>query len=119
MLQLNVNITTRGEVGKTLQDVGKHRKMTKSQVLQECKDCFDKIGRFPGDKYKIKLIEDAQPVIHPPRSVPVHIMPLYKAEIDNMVKDGIISSMTEPTDLVNSIVCDIKETERERAHSTC
>lgn len=84
--------------------------LTKSQVLHDYGDCFDKIGRFPGDKYTIKLIDDPQPVIHAPRSVPVHIMPLYKIELDKMLADGIISPVTEPTDWVNSIVVNIRET---------
>ena len=39
--------------------------LTKKDVLQEYKDCFDKIGRFPSKKYKIKQVEDATPVVHP------------------------------------------------------
>ena len=114
MLQLNVNSITRAEVDKTLQDVVKN-----GQVIQEYKDYFDKIGRFPGEKYKIKLIEHAQLVIHPPRLLPVHIMPLYKAEIDKMLKDGIISPDTETTDWVNSIVCNIKETTKGKKVQLC
>ena len=83
--------------------------LTRSGVLQEYKDCFDKIGRFPGEKYKIQLKEDAIPVVHPPRTVPVHVLPLYKAELDKMLADGIISPVTGPTDWVNSIVCNITE----------
>ena len=103
VLQLNVNSITGGEVGKALQEVVKHEKLTKSQVLQEYKkqEYFDKIGRFPCEKCKIKLIEDAQQVIHPLKSVPVHIMSLYKAEIDKMLKDSIIRLVTDPTDWVN------------------
>ena len=86
------------------------KELTKDQVLQDYRDCFDKIGRFPGRKYRIQLSEDAKPVIHPPRTVPVHIMPLYKAELDKMLEDGVISPVTQPTDWVNSIVCNIKDT---------
>ena len=28
-------------------------KLTKELILKEYKDCFDKIGRFPGEKYHI------------------------------------------------------------------
>ena len=90
-----------------LLEVARQCTLTKHQVLHECKDCFDKIGRFPGEKYKIKLIEEAKPVIHPPRTVPMHIMPLYQAEIDKMLAEDIISPMTGPADWVNSIVCNI------------
>ena len=37
-------------------------------------------------------------------------MPLYQAEIDKMLAEGIISPVTGPTDWVNSIVSNIKET---------
>ena len=81
--------------------------LTKDQVLHEYKDCFDKIGRFPGERYHIELVDNPKPVIHPPRSVPVHILPLYKEEIEKMKRDDIITEVTEPTDWVNSITCNI------------
>ena len=93
--------------------------LTKEHVLQEYQDCFDKIGRFPGDKYKIKLIEDPKPVVHAPRTVPVHILPLYKAELDAMLIDEIISPVTEPTDWVNSIVCNVTETDAGKKIRLC
>ena len=37
-------------------------------------------------------------------------MSLYQAEIDKMLAEGIISPATGPTDWVNSIACNIKET---------
>ena len=83
---------------------------SKHDVLRTFQDCFDKIGKFPGDKYNIKLVENAQPVVHPPRTVPVHILPLYKAELDKMLAENIIVPVSEPTDWVNSIVCNVKET---------
>ena len=93
--------------------------LSKAQVLKEFSDCFDKIGRFPGEKYKIKLADDAQPVVHAPRSVPVHIMPLYKAELDKMIDGGIISPVTGPTDWVNSIVCNVTESKEGKKVRLC
>ena len=84
--------------------------LSKATMMDEYKDCFDKIGRFPGDQYHIQLIDNPTPVIHPPRTVPVHILPLYKAELEKMIADDIITDVTEPTDWVNSIVCNVKET---------
>ena len=83
--------------------------LTKEKVLEDYRDCFDKIGKFPGEQYHIKLIENAKPVVHPPRTVPVHILPLYKAELEKMLKEKIISPVSEPTDWVNSIVCNVKD----------
>ena len=93
--------------------------LTKQDVLQEYKDCFDKIGRFPGEKYRIKLVEDAKPVVHPPRTVPVHVMPLYREELDQMLANGIISPVDGPTDWVNSIVCSVTETKNGKKVRLC
>ena len=111
LITLNVNslnVTPPQAVAK--KEVAATGKLTRSEVLKNYGDCFDKIGKFPGEKYTIKLIEDATPVVHAPRTVPVHIMPLYKAELDKMLANGIISPVTEPTDWVNSIVVNIKDT---------
>lgn len=87
-----------------------HKKLlTKSAVLKEYSDCFDKIGKFPGDKYHITLKDNALPVIHPPRTVPVQILPLYRTELEEMKANDIIAEVTEPTEWVNSIVCNIKD----------
>ena len=51
------------------------------------------------------MIDNPVPVVHAPRTVPVHILPFYKAELDKMIAEDIIVLVTEPTDWVNSIVC--------------
>ena len=84
-------------------------KLTKELILKEYKDCFDKIGRFPGEKYHIKLIDNPVPVVHPPRTVPVLILPLYKAELNKMLAEDIVVPVIEPTEWVNSIVCHVTE----------
>ena len=102
------------------QNIGhQQNSMTRESVLKAYGDCFDRIGRFPGDKYHIQLVDDAKPVVHPPRTVPVHIMPLYKAELDKMINDGIISPVQGPTDWVNSIVVNITETDQGRKVRLC
>ena len=92
-----------------MQQAGQHG-LSKATVINAYQDCFDKIGRFPGDQYHIQLIDNATPVVHPPRTVAVHILPLYKAELEKMIADDIITAVTEPTDWVNSIVCNVKQT---------
>ena len=47
----------------------------KPTVMEEYHDCFNKLGCFPGEKYHIQLVDHPVPVIHPPRTVPVHILP--------------------------------------------
>ncbi len=85
--------------------------LSKEKVLHEYRDCFDKVGRFPGKKYHIQLVDNPKPVIHPPRSVTVHILPLYKEELQKMKDDDIITEVTEPTDWVNSITYRMTETQ--------
>ena len=65
-------------------------KLTKELIHKEYKDCFDKVGRFPIEKYHIQLIDNPVPVIHAPRTVLVHILPLYRAELDKMLADDIV-----------------------------
>ena len=84
-------------------------KLTKNLILKEYKDCLDKIGRFPGEKYHIKLIDNPVLVVHPPRIVPMHILLLYKTELDKMLAEDIRVPVTEPTEWVNSIVCQVTE----------
>ena len=103
-------ITTKKACSKVLQ-TAQLGTLTKSNVLEDYKDSFDKVGRFPGETYHIKLIDNPTPVVHSPRTVPVHIMPLFKEELDKMIKDDIIAEVTDPTDWVNSIVCHITETD--------
>ena len=46
------------------------------------------IHYFPVEEYYIKLIDNPAPVIHPPFTVPLCVLPLYKAELDKMIVDG-------------------------------
>ena len=88
-------------------------------MLEQYADCFEKVGRFPRASYHISPSEQAKPVIHAPRTVPVHVMPLYKAELDKMLEDNIIAPVSGPTDWVNSIVCNIKDTENDKKVRLC
>ena len=101
MVTANINeLQTKDAVKKPL---------TKTEVLNSYQDCFEGIGCFPGERYHITQVDDPSPVIHPARSVPVHILPLYKEELEKMLEDDIIKPVTEPTEWVHSIVCNITE----------
>ena len=84
--------------------------LSQAIIEEDFKDCFDKVGRFPGEKYHINLIDNPTPVVHPARTVAVHVLPLYKEELDKMIRDDIITEVTEPTEWVNSIVCKVSKT---------
>lgn len=46
-------------------------------------------------------------MIHAPRSVPIHILPIYKGELEKMEREDIIGKVTGPKDWVNSITYQI------------
>ena len=39
---------------------------SKSTVMEEYPDCFDKLGRFPGEKYYIQLVDTPSQSLTPP-----------------------------------------------------
>ena len=65
--------------------------------------------KFPGEKYRIKLFDVAKPVVHALQTVQVQVMPLYKTELERKLAEDIISPISEPTDCVNSIVCNVRD----------
>ena len=73
-------------------------------MLKEYSDVFKGIGTLPGGPYHIRLKELYKPVQHPPRSVSVAMKNAYKAELDRLTKEGIITEVKEHTEWINSIV---------------
>ena len=76
---------------------------TLQDIMSEFKDVFTGVGLFPGE-CTIHLKPEAEPVVHPPRKVPVALREPLKAELKRMEDSDIIAKVTEPTDLVNSLV---------------
>ena len=68
---------------------------TKEYILHEYADVFKGVGTLPGGPYHIKLKDSYKPVPHPPRSVPLGMQTAYKAELDRLVKEGIITEVHE------------------------
>ena len=69
--------------------------ITKEYMLKEYSDVFKGIGTLPGGPYHIRLKEQYRPVQHPPRSVPVAMQDAYKAELERLTKEGIITEVKE------------------------
>ena len=84
--------------------------LTKQDILSQYSGCFEVIGHFPGDPYKIHLKPDHTPARHAPRKVPVHLETAFKEEIESLVKQGILEEVKEHTDWVNSYVIVEKDT---------
>ena len=82
---------------------------TKEYILHEYADVFKGVGTLPGGPYHIMLKDSYKPVQHPPRSVPLGMQSAYKAELDRLVKEGIITEVHENTEWINSIVPVMKE----------
>ena len=79
-------------------------KVHKLPITKEYSDIFKGVGTLPGWPYHIRLKEQYRPVQHPPRSVPVAMQLAYKAELNRLVKEGIITEVKEHTKWINSIV---------------
>ena len=77
---------------------------TKEYILHEYADVFKGVGTLPCGPYHIKLKDSYKPVQHPPRSVPLGMQSAYKAKLDRLVKEGIITEVHEHTEWINSIV---------------
>ena len=82
---------------------------TKEYILHEYADVFKGIGTLPGGLYHIKLKGSYKPVQHLPRSVPLGMQSAYRAELDRLVKEGIITEVHKHTEWINSIVPVMKE----------
>ena len=64
---------------------------------------FEDLGYKDG-LYHMEVDETVRPVVHRPRKVPVALRDRWKEELDKLVKEGIITSVTEPTKWVTSLV---------------
>ena len=78
-----------------------------SDVFQEYPDVFEGIGCLEGS-YHIEIDPTVKPVIHPPRRVPVTLKYPLKKELERMVKEGIVTPVSDPTDWVSSMVTVVK-----------
>ena len=76
-------------------------------LVSEYSDLFEGIGCLPGE-HRIITDKSANPVIHPPRKIPVAMKAKIKTELDRMEKLEIIEKQTKPTKWVNSFVAPVK-----------
>ena len=72
-------------------------------ILSEFLDVFTGVGCLEGN-YSIRVDDNIPLVVHPPRKVPVPLRETLKTESHNLVKNGILAKVTEPTSLVSSLV---------------
>ena len=84
--------------------------LTKQDILDVYSDVFTRIGKFPGMPYKFQLKENAKPMRHAPRKVPIHLQDAFHNEIRNLEKLGILEETKDVTEWVNSFVIMEKKT---------
>lgn len=72
-------------------------------IPQDYQDLFSGLGCLPGT-YSIKVDKNIQPVIHPPRKIPIALKDKVKEELDRMEREGVIVKKREPTRWVNPMV---------------
>lgn len=73
-------------------------------LLEKYSDVFEGLGTIKGVVYDMKMKPDAKPVVNPPRRVPYALRNRLKESLDNLVKDDVIETVTEPTEWVNPLI---------------
>ncbi|CAC5389163.1 unnamed protein product [Mytilus coruscus] len=81
--------------------------LSKEIVMKEYADIFEGTGKLEG-KYHLELDNTANPVVHPPRKVPVAIKEKLHSELERLTKLEIIKPVSTPTPWVSSLVTVVK-----------
>ena len=81
--------------------------LSKEKVLKEFADVFEGTGKLQG-KYHLELDENATPIVHPPRKVPVAIKERLRNELERLTKMDIIKPVSTPTSRVSRLVTVVK-----------
>ena len=76
---------------------------TNRDLMDDYDDVFQGLGLLK-QTHSIKLSPDHQPVVHPARRVPFRLQKQFDETLSHMVKNKIITKVTEPTEWVNPIV---------------
>ena len=82
---------------------GSQGPLSMEEVLKEYSDVFQGTGKLKG-QYKLEIEENAKPVVHPPRRVPVALKGKLKRELERLHSLGITEKVIEPTPWVSSFV---------------
>lgn len=85
--------------------------------MREFPDLFKGLGCFENE-YKIELKEDAKPVAHAPRRVPLAIKDKLKNKLDELVLNGIIEKTNEFSEWVSHLVA-IEKRDKEKSLRLC
>lgn len=76
--------------------------LSRDTIVPKYADVFQGFGALP---LTYSMREDAQPVIHTPRRVPVALRDRLKVALHCMESLGVIKRVEKPPDWTNSMVC--------------
>ena len=82
---------------------------TAMKLVHENQDLFEGLGCLKNREYNIEIDPSVPPVQLPPRQVPYKIADQTKAELDRMMKLGVIEPVHEPTPWVNQMTTVLKK----------
>ena len=73
-------------------------------LIKEFPERFQGIGQSQSE-YTVRQCDNTQPVIHASWKCLISIHPKVKAEVDNVVKSGVITTVNELMDWASSVAC--------------
>ena len=65
-------------------------------LVEKYADVFEGLGRLPG-KLHLEIDKNVTPVQHSPRKIPVALKDDINSKLDQMIKQGILKEVKEPT----------------------
>ena len=72
-------------------------------LVEKYADVFEGLGRLPG-KLHLKIDKNVTPAQHSPRKIPVALKDDINSKLDQMIKQGILKEVNEPTIWISSFV---------------
>ena len=67
-------------------------------------ECFYGIGRFKDYEYHFTIEDNAKPVSHPLRNIPLALQHKLNKELDEMVEQGIATPVNELSVCINALL---------------
>lgn len=102
--QLGLIVRNNSIAKVTMKVVGGNATNKVSMILAKYEDIFSGIGSIKGEPCNFKLKENYQAKIVPSRKVSFQLIEPLKRELNNMISDGIITRVTEPSEFVHPVV---------------
>ena len=72
-------------------------------LVEEYADVFERLGRLP-HKLHLEIDKNVTPIQHSPRKIPVALKDDINSKLDQMIKQGILKEVNEPSNWISSLV---------------